>query len=314
VALGGVASGARRNRSRPLREAALLLSPRSQVRAHIEKENSLKIILTVAEAVTRLVATPTRPVSTNTVRKYERALTRYILPHIGQVSVRDVTSQMLWRLMDDVRRGGASPWATSSTIWALRWLFSDIETRGEIGANPALGLKPPRRPRPRRPLYLGRTLQCMLGELKLADRLFWSFAFFAGLRPAEILALRWEDVDRAEFVLRVSGAVNGPSSHWRLVRSVPLEGELVKLLARYELKSGRSSGFIFGNGTAPLASSVGFRRRARVAWQAKGFPIPSAHDARLNYMRVLYDSGVPLDVMARYLGVSLETLLRRFPF
>lgn len=272
----------------------------------------MKIILSVAEAVTRLVTTPTRAVSTKTAREYERALTRYVLPHIGQVSVRDVTSQMLWQLIGDVRRGGAAPWATRSTIWALRWLFSDIETRGEIGANPALGLKPPRRPRPRRPLDLGGTLRRMLGELKLTDRLFWSFAFFAGLRPAEILALRWEDVDRAESVLRVSGAVNGPN--WRMVRSVPLEGELVHLLAKYELKSGRSSGFIFGNGTAPLASSVGFRRRARVAWHAKGFPIPSAHDARLNYMRVLYDSGIPLDVMARYLGLSLETLLRRFPF
>ena len=106
--------------------------------------------------------------------------------------------------------GGSGATTIARKLSALRAWFRHLAARGEIGANPAQGLRPPKAPR-RLPRALDvDQIASVLeqdgdGELGLRDRAMWELLYSSGLRVSELTGLDLADVDLAAREARVLG-------------------------------------------------------------------------------------------------------------
>jgi integrase len=152
---------------------------------------------------------------------------------------------------------------------------------GELVLNPCLGLRLPaargRRERIANPDEAGK----LLAALPPVGRAVWATAFYAGLRLGELRALRWENVDLAEGVIRVEaaldarGSIIAPKSRSGR-RTVPIPNALRQVLL--DLKRKRSHGYAFGDGKTPFSPSSTYLR-ARRAWRNAGLAEIGLHEA-----------------------------------
>ncbi len=125
---------------------------------------------------------------------YERDLERYILPDIGRIRLSDLTADDIDRVLSSHLDRGLAPSTVHRHYRTMRTMLEVAVTRGHLTANPARTVKPPRIP-PREMLFLS------IGELEqlastIGDRYrSWVLtAGWAGLRWAELLALRPQDI------------------------------------------------------------------------------------------------------------------------
>ena len=141
----------------------------------------------------------------------------------------------------------------------LQAIYRRALSRGDVAVNPALGLKLPavrgRRDRIASPVEA----QALLEALPKSEQAFVGTAMYAGLRRGELLALRWEDVDRDAGVIRVErswdlreGPVRPKSRAG--VRVVPIASALRRYLAAHELASSWKDGLAFGYGHHAIPS------------------------------------------------------------
>ena len=85
----------------------------------------------------------------------------------------------------------------------------------------------------------------LLAALREPDRAVWATAIYAGLRGGELRALRWEDVDLASGILRVSHGWDDKEGQIDLKtrsgkRNVPVAAVLRDHLMDHKLRSGRA--------------------------------------------------------------------------
>ena len=118
-----------------------------------------------------------------------------ILPHWGDRLLVSITRQELqaW-LLEYAKTHSAA--VVQHLRWDLRSIFAMAQADGIVPYNPAGMLLVPRKaraPRPK-PALSEEQVRQYLAVLPLRERLAARLAIFEGLRPGEILALRWEDV------------------------------------------------------------------------------------------------------------------------
>lgn len=130
----------------------------------------------------------------------------------------------------------------------LKKLFDDAEADGQIPSNPARNKKiknPAKGKQPPRELKeeeRGQVKAAIPTLEKREDRIYLALCYYTGMRPGEVLALRWEDIDRANGVIHVRRAASRLINKYIISdpktasghRDVPLLGELVTVLEPFE--------------------------------------------------------------------------------
>jgi len=104
----------------------------------------------------------------------------------------------------ETKAGDLSGSMVAHLRWHLNAIFKLAVSDGLIDHNPAQELRVPKDCRPgraRRPLTAEEVNQ-YLGVLDLRERLMARLAIFEGLRPGEILALRWGGLESDAFLIR----------------------------------------------------------------------------------------------------------------
>ena len=93
---------------------------------------------------------------------------------------------------------------------AWRSFFSFLAREGEVGANPAIGLRSPKVKR-KLPQVLDADEMAQLVEVPgddadaVRDRALLELLYSSGLRVAELCGVRWRDLDTGDGMLRVTG-------------------------------------------------------------------------------------------------------------
>ena len=271
---------------------------------------------TVAEAAERWLAAQAPTWKPRTLHNHTQRLERWILPVIGRLAPARLTPAHCERLLRRVP-GQREPNGVYQTLHAFtrfclhqRWLLAD-----PLAAVP----RPAYRPKPV-DLPDIETVRRLLAFLKQSDDWLANFvavALLTGLRPGELAALRWSDIDWSRGLVHVRRAGQYIDGQWVETlpktrsgyRPVPVGQLALEFLERQRrLVEGwhparpEWADLVFpARKGGPLQSSVVSHALGRLCRQA-GVPPLTAHQLRHAHASVLLYAGTPVSDIARRLG------------
>ena len=232
-------------------------------------------------------------------------LRRWLLPHLGNVALKDLDSQRLQTFISDCQ---CNPKTIRNLVATLRMMWNSARAWGYVAHDPFDGLVLPKR-------GLVETFTFSLDEIKrILDsaskpyKTFYAILAETGIRGGEICALRVADLDLENAVIYVRQSV------WRgqiqTVKSrkgnrrFPISPQLVEHLRAY-LRGWRPNtlGLLFAteNGT-PWDHSLVRKRKFHPLLMKLGIPQCGFHAFRHGNATLLDQIGAPMAVRQNRLG------------
>jgi integrase len=276
------------------------------------------------------------------VRNERRMWARWISPRIGPrpivavtreetEAIRDVLdAQVRERIKNGLHAGISGD--TAQNVWTvLRTTFKDTvgsrdRTLRVRTDDPTAGIKPPLKTPARQKTFLYPVEVANLLACKAVPRVWreaYAVAAYSYVRPEELQAFTWPDVDLAAGTLGVSKAINGRTGKPKplpktqsAVRDVPIEPALAPLLKRMRAEAAGAD--LAGGPTGPvlpILGEVNDKHRAKLLREhlkLTGVTRPRlfAETATLRQVdfRSLRDTGITWLALA---GVPLQAMQRR---
>ncbi|HXQ20566.1 MAG TPA: tyrosine-type recombinase/integrase [Candidatus Acidoferrales bacterium] len=287
--------------------------------------------ITVAELVKRWRAAGYAPrlakgtVRPATVKCYELALRRYILPRWGAVAVKAIRHGDLlqWRneLQDERtarKSGGAS--TVRNVLIVLGALYRFARRDFLAAHNPVADVPKPATAKRKREVLDPTQLPALLAQLSGRSRIAVSLAGLTGMREGEVFGLRWRSVDLKEGTISVEeqytlgqhGEVKTDAGQRVIGIDPALAAELAawKLGRTPECKQPDSLVLSTASGEALSASNF-LRRDFYPALKAAALPRVTFHSLRHTALTALASSGQPQGVVHRVSGhANLATTLK----
>jgi integrase len=244
----------------------------------------------------------------------EQIIQTHLVPPLGHSLIQVLRREELQDLLDEKARE-----LSSSVVSHLRWFLSGIFklalSDGLVLSNPAAELRIPKKCQPGRAMrpLTEKEVSIYLEALGLREKLIARLAIFEGLRPGEILALRWRALDgeRLWVVERVYKRVLNTPKNGKLRDGAISDGTL-SLLREWADLAEDPDGFVFPSEklTTPLSLDNLWRRSMQPALQKIGldwatFQVLRKTNASLS-KKAGVDPKVASDQRGHGLGVSLE--------
>ena len=172
---------------------------------------------------------------------------KHLRPVIGRYAPDDVDISMLKKLIHAKLTDGMSPATVRLLIRLVSTLYSDLIDDGHATKNPAKLLpkatrkllkpsyEPKRTPFIQKRQDIGRLYRA-LHETIPAVGIAYAVSALAGLRPGEVRALRWENVDLDRRIIYVRESVDGPTKD-KDAREAPIVAALAEVLTDWSQKN-----------------------------------------------------------------------------
>jgi len=184
-----------------------------------------------------------------TLEKYKQAV-KFWTGLIGHVALTELSFPYLRKVV------GAHPWSGPKTrnnlLIVLRGVL-ELAVPRFLAENPAAAIKNSRlqrpQPDPLTPAEVESVLAWMRAHVHPAARNYFETAFFSGMRPEELIALQWRDVDfdlGTVSVVRSRSAGAMKSTKTNRARTLDLNGRLRGALLR-QLELSKDMVFVFFN-------------------------------------------------------------------
>ncbi len=149
-----------------------------------------------------------RGLSKHTIEAYERDLRQFadFCERAGASEPGAVTRRMIRRYMSQLSTRGLTRRTIARKVSAIRSFFTDASRRGIVSANPAVGVRQPKRPSPLPKALpvrsLSEQLDHIVGEepVDLRDRALLEVMYGSGLRVSELAALQVSDIDGSDLI------------------------------------------------------------------------------------------------------------------
>jgi integrase len=247
-----------------------------------------------------------------------------ILPDIGRLRLRDVKPLHLQRILNDKADMSQSYLRIIRII--MGEIFQAAVDNGLLLEDPSKGITTPKGRKPQRRRAITEKERFYI--LRTCERhragLFYKIMLYCGLRPAEVAALQWRNVDLKNRVLTVDRAIKsdgsiGPPKSDAGFRKVPIPEVLVSDL---EKAQGNPFDLVCTNahGGQLTKTSIkqqwkSFRHQLNIEMGCKTFkgglvpPYPVAEDLvpyclRHTYCTDLQAAGIPINVARELMGHS----------
>lgn len=235
------------------------------------------------------------------------ALTVHALAQLGrQKRLADVRRADCQQLVDKLSAAGLSGSRVRSVVNALRSLYRWAQFRGMVAHDPAQHVQLPRMDAtPRDRVATPGELRRLVDVLPLEDALPYALAAYATARRAELLALKWRDIDLDAGVLVLGAEVRKSDAS---LRQVPVLRALSALLRRRLLEQRPRPGKDVPVCPPRRASASGqlapgrLQVRANEAWEAAGLVPIGLHECRHSAASWMDAAGVPAKLASELMG------------
>lgn len=295
--------------------------------------------LTVRQAVDQWLAG--QRIKPKTMSSYVTNL-RPLVDALGDRPVQSITKGDIEGLVQVLRAGGLAmgdwhapkvlkgkpkrdPWGPSSINPCLsraRNVFTDLHNQGLIARNPAALVKSlPKVKTEMHTLTTDQVATLLHATAGKPLHVGWRLALM-GLRRGEVLGLAWTAVDFTANTLTIlaarqpvaGGSATGDTKTKGSVRTLPMPADLAAAL-RAERKRQReaelalsawpnTAGLVVVDETGNPPHPDSFGKRWRKALADAGLPVVRLHDARHSCATLMHLDGVPIAVIAAWLGHS----------
>lgn len=268
--------------------------------------------------------------SVNTVDNAAWAVSQWIIPNLGTKRLRDLGPEDVEKLLALMAQKGKSHRTVGRVRTYLGQALSVAQARGYVNRNVARLAEMPQTPRQAEKRTL--TVEEAKAVLEAAEghRLEALFvcAMMLGLRPGELLGMRWPDVDLTEGILCVSGSMKrergeaklGPTKT-RRPRTVALPRAVAEALVihqfRQNLERKEAARWEYPELVFPTASGTpiepsNLRRATKALCEKAGvIPVTPNELGRHTAASLLYDNGLSLDQIADLLGHGSTRMLEQ---
>ncbi len=257
--------------------------------------------------------------STLDVREW--AVRQHLVPALGARRVRELTADDVARFLQDKAAAGYARATLGKLRGVLIQVLRHAERQGLVARNVAVLV-----PTPSGPKLQGRSLSIEQAHVLLAAahghplEAAIVVALTCGLRPGELLALRWEDIDLERSLLRVRRAVVrigarielGPTKTAASRRQLRLPLATVEALQEHRARQDaqrealgehwQETGLVFTTGFGTLVDPANLRRSLRQITEGAGLGRWHPHELRHSAASLLSAAGVPLEEVADVLG------------
>lgn len=253
--------------------------------------------------------------STATRRNYSTCWNNHILPFLGERQLRELTPRVIEEWRSDLSRAGRKDQTVKKAMNVLQTCLQKAVVWGELQVNPVREVKKPsgKRTKAVRPVA-PREIEVMRAHLlelgKDRDAALLTVLGYAGLRPGEALALRWDHV-RTKTLLIEQALAHGEIKETKTgaIRSVRILPALKADLDRWRMISPRhASGLVFTSSTNDAgpwlheAYKSWTRRSFKQAALAAGRPDLRPYDLRHSFASLLIREGKSVVDVAAQLG------------
>jgi integrase len=252
-----------------------------------------------------------------TLRNYQDILDRYILPHLGQISLRDLRPESLqrWALTLEQKHGSGT---SKRSVDQLRRILKVAVNWDYIPRNAAESLRIEHKPR--------RKLTWNSEQLKQFLRVaqghplypFFLLQCATGARIGELQALTWYDVQTQ--AIRINKTASRLGTQWQIstpkseagTRIVSVDAPiLVHLEAHRQAQEQQllqlgieqtPSTPVFASVSGTMRDYSNIRRELQALCERAGLPYMSSHGFRRAYASMQHENGVPDMYLAKLMG------------
>lgn len=269
----------------------------------------------------------------STCATHRRYAELHVIPEIGHIRADALDTLRVQQWIDRMRRDGHGAQYIDKCLRVLSAAYRQAMQLGIVRLNPATGTK---RPTVRKPeIVTWSAADIATIDAALADDLYWHavyrLALTTGIRPGELRALRWEDIDVDQRTIRIRRTMTrdaedrvrvGTQTKTGHERTVPLTASAAEALTRWRTEQKRvqlaarrweNGGYVFtGQSGQPLGASHWQRRHAALI-AATGVPAITLHSLRHTFATLAMERNVHPRIVAELLGHrSIDMTLNRY--
>jgi len=201
-----------------------------------------------------------------TYNGYEKLWNARVKGHVGQMRLSEYKPFHASRYL-----GELAPRMTTASLQHIRALLSGIFAHavadGRVDVNPIRDAKCRVNPKASRKVehYTAKEMRGILTVLRGRERVVMTLAFI-GLRPAEIIGLRWDDVSQDAIHVQRSmwrGQLSDGGKSKRSRRMVPIGPVVAAILAEHQQQFPSVSGFVLENTIGTALDTSGLAKLVR---------------------------------------------------
>lgn len=268
-----------------------------------------------------------REIVDGTRRNYRNTMNLHWMPYLALLPICDVTPFELRKIV--VATEWVSPTAKRTALVRLRALLKSATADGWLERNPAIGIDLPVKAKRTLDPFTRAEADTVIAHLysTLGNKrveiyaCLLEFAFYTGMRPGELRALRWEEVDKEKRIVRVCRiVVDGKVAERiknRRPRNVLLNDRAMHALERAEALKEKikiKTDYIFppAQGGEWMVNPDGPTKYLKPALAALGIRERRQYDTRHTYATMCLMAGMNVAFIANQLGHTIEVLLSTY--
>lgn len=290
--------------------------------------------MTVADVVTEYITRGERRWSSNTVANYRQIARTVIVPALGKKKASDLTPRMVQTFVDGLIRQ-YSPRRVEVIRAVLSGAFKEARVHGIVPTNPAEGIRGAKVERSEKAIWTPAEAVRVLEAVEDDPEAFawYMVALHTGMRPGELRALQWNDIDTVKGVIHVRRSVSRDAEFRAVIgtgtktgreRAVDVDADTIAALQRYRpvqaaqrLRAAhwRDIDLVFTRGDGNLVPQQTIAKRHTLVCQRAGVPVISPHGVRHSAATMMLEAGVDIKTISDRLGhakisITLDTYVK----
>ena len=269
----------------------------------------------------------------STFATYSNIIHSYLIPHVGNIRLEDMTARRAEKMFKDLEANGArgrskllsnalSAKTVSNIANVLNRAFRDAVRWDLIAQNPiAISVKPSKRSKEMsawEPHELGLFISATSSERMSA---VWHLAAVSGMRRGELLGLTWSDIDldkrrmtiRNTRVRAGNATIDESPKSRKSRRTITLDERTIKALKRWKVTQAQerlsvgslwpdTDGHVVTEVDGTLPNPNTFSRRFNAICKRLGLREIRLHDLRHSYVVAARRSGVDVKTISERVG------------